>query len=81
MVPERVGDGVEVLALPDRDAFAPGRLRAALAARGLGRVLVEGGGVTVSRFLRAGRWTGCTSPSHRSCSATASPGCASPVLR
>ncbi|MFJ9613521.1 RibD family protein [Streptomyces noursei] len=54
VVPERVGDGVEVLALPDRDAFAPGRLRATLAARGLGRVLVEGGGVTVSRFLRAG---------------------------
>ncbi|GGU61784.1 hypothetical protein GCM10010211_28520 [Streptomyces albospinus] len=48
-----VGDGVEVLALPDTAAFAPQRLLAALAARGLGRVLIEGGGVTVSRFLRA----------------------------
>ncbi|MEU9122580.1 RibD family protein [Streptomyces sp. NPDC048506] len=45
------GVGVEVLVLPDRDAFAPGRLLAVLARRGLGRVLVEGGGVTVSRFL------------------------------
>ncbi|MFJ5678888.1 RibD family protein [Streptomyces sp. NPDC093097] len=51
---ERLGDGVEALVLPGPDAFAPRRLRAALAARGLGRVLVEGGGVTVSRFLRAG---------------------------
>ncbi|WP_446750648.1 RibD family protein [Streptomyces sp. WZ-12] len=50
----RVRDGVEVLALPDRDAFAPARLRTALAARGLGRLLIEGGGVTVSRFLSAG---------------------------
>ncbi|QHC22484.1 RibD family protein [Streptomyces sp. GS7] len=50
---EGVGDGVEVLALPDAAAFAPRRLLAVLAARGLGRVLVEGGGVTVSRFLRA----------------------------
>ncbi|AOP47271.1 deaminase [Streptomyces lydicus] len=47
-----VGDGVEVLVLPDPAAFAPGRLLAVLARRGLGRVLVEGGGVTVSRFLR-----------------------------
>ncbi|MYT33967.1 deaminase [Streptomyces sp. SID8354] len=54
VAPERVGDGVEVLALSGRDAFAPARLRTALAARGLGRLLVEGGGVTVSRFLRAG---------------------------
>ncbi|MDT0320496.1 RibD family protein [Streptomyces millisiae] len=48
----RLADGVEVLALPDRDAFAPGRLVRALARRGLGRLLVEGGGITVSRFLR-----------------------------
>ncbi|MFJ1647589.1 RibD family protein [Streptomyces sp. NPDC088258] len=49
---EGLGVGVEVLALPDRAAFAPHRLVRELARRGLGRVLVEGGGVTVSRFLR-----------------------------
>ncbi|MFF9481923.1 RibD family protein [Streptomyces sp. NPDC014733] len=48
------GDGVTVLPLADRAAFAPRPLLSALAARGLGRVLVEGGGDTVSRFLRAG---------------------------
>ncbi|MFE7775394.1 RibD family protein [Streptomyces sp. NPDC057445] len=47
-------DGVDVLVLPDRDAFAPRRLVRELARRGLGRVLVEGGGVTVSRFLHTG---------------------------
>jgi riboflavin-specific deaminase-like protein len=36
------------------DGFAPADVLGALAARGLGRVLVEGGGVTVSRFLQAG---------------------------
>lgn len=46
--------GVELLTLPDSAAFAPRKLVAALAARGLGRVLVEGGGVTVSRFLHEG---------------------------
>ncbi|RDG35674.1 RibD family protein [Streptomyces corynorhini] len=49
-----VGAGVEVLTLRDRAAFAPRRLVRELARRGLGRVLVEGGGVTVSRFLREG---------------------------
>ncbi|MFE6740239.1 RibD family protein [Streptomyces tubercidicus] len=44
--------GAEVLVLPDAAAFAPERLLTALARRGLGRVLIEGGGVTVSRFLR-----------------------------
>lgn len=34
--------------------FAPAEVVRALAARGLGRVLVEGGGVTVSRFVAAG---------------------------
>ena len=34
--------------------FDPATLLEALAARGLGRVLVEGGGLTVSRFLQAG---------------------------
>ncbi|WP_336318083.1 RibD family protein [Streptomyces lavendofoliae] len=47
-------DGVDVLTLPDRAAFAPRHLVRALARRGLGRVLVEGGGVTVSRFLHEG---------------------------
>ncbi|WP_254710445.1 RibD family protein [Streptomyces lunaelactis] len=49
-----VPDGVDVLVLPDGDDFAPGRLVQALARRGLGRVLIEGGGVTVSRFLQEG---------------------------
>lgn len=44
--------GVDVLTLPDAAAFAPHRLVSALERRGLGRVLVEGGGITVSRFLR-----------------------------
>ncbi|WP_262009591.1 RibD family protein [Streptomyces sp. FIT100] len=47
-------EGVDVLTLPDSAAFAPRRLVHELARRGLGRVLVEGGGVTVSRFLHAG---------------------------
>jgi diaminohydroxyphosphoribosylaminopyrimidine deaminase / 5-amino-6-(5-phosphoribosylamino)uracil reductase len=47
-------DGVEVVEVPGGESgFAPGRLLDALAERGLGRVLVEGGGVTVSRFLHA----------------------------
>ncbi|GAO07709.1 riboflavin biosynthesis bifunctional protein RibG [Streptomyces lydicamycinicus] len=49
--PADPGAGVDVLVLPDAAAFAPERLLAALARRGLGRVLIEGGGVTVSRFL------------------------------
>jgi GTP cyclohydrolase II len=54
--PEPPAPHVEVLALPrdDADRFAPTRVLAVLAARGLGRVLVEGGGVTVSQFLQAG---------------------------
>jgi diaminohydroxyphosphoribosylaminopyrimidine deaminase / 5-amino-6-(5-phosphoribosylamino)uracil reductase len=47
--------GVDVVRLPcDDDGFTPGGVLDALARRGLGRVLVEGGGVTVSRFLAAG---------------------------
>ncbi|MFF2848719.1 RibD family protein [Streptomyces sp. NPDC058001] len=46
--------GVEVVSVPDADGFAPRRLIRTLALRGLGRVLVEGGGVTVSRFLHEG---------------------------
>ena len=48
---------VQVERLPRSGAnrgFAPKHIVAALAAGGLGRVLVEGGGVTVSRFLEAG---------------------------
>ena len=46
----------EVLDLPTSGpaGFEPGAVLEALGARGLRRVLVEGGGVTVSRFLEAG---------------------------
>ncbi|MFB7307195.1 RibD family protein [Streptomyces sp. NPDC056192] len=46
-------EGIDILSLPDAAAFAPRRLLRELARRGLGRVLVEGGGITVSRFLHA----------------------------
>lgn len=49
-----VQEGVDILTLPDSDAFAPNRLVQTLTRRGLGRVLIEGGGVTVSRFLDEG---------------------------
>lgn len=46
---------VEVVTLPLEDGrFAPRAIVEELARRGLERVLVEGGGVTVSRFLAAG---------------------------
>lgn len=46
--------GVDVVWIPcDDSGFAPDVLLTTLAGRGLGRVLVEGGGVTVSRFLAA----------------------------
>jgi riboflavin-specific deaminase-like protein len=57
VVPDGLGHGVggsggvDVLVLPDDGAFAPRPLLRALARRGLGRVLIEGGGITVSRFL------------------------------
>jgi len=52
--PARHG-GAEVLALPcDSDGLDLRALLAALRARGLRRLFVEGGGVTVSRFLAAG---------------------------
>ncbi|WP_331751396.1 RibD family protein (plasmid) [Streptomyces globisporus] len=47
-------EGVDVLVLPDRNAFSPRQLLVELRRRALGRVLVEGGGVTVSRFLQGG---------------------------
>jgi diaminohydroxyphosphoribosylaminopyrimidine deaminase/5-amino-6-(5-phosphoribosylamino)uracil reductase len=47
--------GVEILALPAADKhIAPATILAALAERGLRRVLIEGGADTVSRFLAAG---------------------------
>jgi riboflavin-specific deaminase-like protein len=47
--------GVEVVRLPASDGWiAPAAIRAALAERGLRRVLVEGGGVTIAGFLDAG---------------------------
>jgi riboflavin-specific deaminase-like protein len=48
-------EGVEVVVLPARDGWIdPASIRAALAERGLSRVLVEGGGVTIAGFLEAG---------------------------
>lgn len=48
--------GVEVVTLPQQPGggFDPAGIVAVLAERGLHRILVEGGGVTVSRFLEAG---------------------------
>jgi riboflavin biosynthesis pyrimidine reductase len=48
-------EGVEIVALPvDQDEIAPAAILGALAARGLRRLLIEGGANTVSRFLAAG---------------------------
>ena len=51
-----VGRNCEVVALPvnENGGFEPGNVIAALRNRGLNRTLVEGGGITVSRFLQAG---------------------------
>lgn len=50
------GSDDNVLPLPAPDGvFAPQHILAALAQRGLRTVLVEGGGETISAFLRAGR--------------------------
>jgi diaminohydroxyphosphoribosylaminopyrimidine deaminase / 5-amino-6-(5-phosphoribosylamino)uracil reductase len=47
--------GVETVVLPANDGqIAPAAILAALAGHGLRRVLIEGGAVTVSRFLAAG---------------------------
>jgi riboflavin-specific deaminase-like protein len=59
-LPGTTGDGcgdAELLPLPAAPGtrcIDPATVVAALAARGLRRVLVEGGGITVSRFLAAG---------------------------
>jgi riboflavin-specific deaminase-like protein len=51
----RLSEQATALHLPCGDgALAPDAILRALAARGLGRVLVEGGGITVGRFLEAG---------------------------
>jgi riboflavin-specific deaminase-like protein len=48
-------DGVEVVRLPaDNGHIAPAAVLAALAARGLRRILIEGGARTVSGFMSAG---------------------------
>jgi len=47
--------GVELAGLPANEGrIAPGDILATLAARGFRRILIEGGAVTVSRFLAAG---------------------------
>src|SRR5437763_664424 len=47
--------GVETIALPTTDGqIAPSDILAALAERGMRRMLIEGGANTVSRFLTAG---------------------------
>jgi len=52
--PDRLGHA-QVVRLPHTgDTLCPDAILAALAARSLHRVFVEGGGVTVSRFLAAG---------------------------
>ena len=51
-----VPDGVETVAVAGTDgALPPAAIVEALSARGLKRILIEGGGVTISRFLEAGR--------------------------
>jgi riboflavin-specific deaminase-like protein len=50
-----VPPGVECVRLPARDgAIAPAAILAALAERGFRRMLIEGGSLTVSRFLASG---------------------------
>ena len=52
--PDDVAPHVEIHRMSQPDAFAPGQVLSFLRQRRLGRVLVEGGGVTVSGFLQAG---------------------------
>ncbi len=53
-LPDRVADHVELHRMESDHDFVPSRLLGFLRERGLCRVLVEGGGVTVSRFLQEG---------------------------
>ena len=51
----RVSTDIETIALPDSDGhLAPAAILGALSARGFRRVLIEGGGQTLSHFLSAG---------------------------
>jgi diaminohydroxyphosphoribosylaminopyrimidine deaminase / 5-amino-6-(5-phosphoribosylamino)uracil reductase len=51
----RLPDGVEMVAVAtDNGQLAPAAIAAALAGRGLRRILIEGGADTLSRFLAAG---------------------------
>jgi diaminohydroxyphosphoribosylaminopyrimidine deaminase / 5-amino-6-(5-phosphoribosylamino)uracil reductase len=51
---ERLGQA-EIVGLPRlKDGIAPGAIRHALAARGCAFLFIEGGGITISRFLSAG---------------------------
>lgn len=49
-----VAEGVEIVAMDGAGAFEPAAMLEALAARGLTRILVEGGAQTLSAFLEAG---------------------------
>lgn len=54
-VPRDRPPGVEVIRLPMAEGWIPpAAIREALTARGLTRVLIEGGGVTIAGFLEAG---------------------------
>lgn len=53
-VPEPLAPHVSVHRLDSVRGFEPASILALLEGQGLGRVLVEGGGLTVSRFLHAG---------------------------
>jgi riboflavin-specific deaminase-like protein len=46
-------DGVEVIRLPQTDWLSPQDIVAALNTLGLKRLLIEGGGITIARFLEA----------------------------
>ena len=56
MAPDQPPSSTDLLFLPvtDQGTIDPAALIAALRRQGLARILVEGGGVTVSRFLEAG---------------------------
>ena len=61
----RAGDA-EIVPVPrGPDGLDIAALLAILAARGLRRVFIEGGGITLSRSLAAVWWTACTSPLRR----------------
>ena len=57
-VPKPRPEGVEVITLPLTDGWLdPAEILAALRDRGVGSVMVEGGGITIARFLEAGLMT------------------------